>query len=160
MRKSSITDTRDIKTWLQDDDIMIVDSGFRDSAGVLSNSKPLIGANGGLVVSCVQTLEGLFWHGHPPIDTIMTASCMKVASYKGPISLNSSVLSKLIVSILINILTSMSILNLHTRKCLIDTFRKQTKWLNLRASWRGSRSKSKYELILSKLIILHKIVKK
>ena len=31
------TDTQDIKTWLQDDDIMIVDRGFRDSAGVLSN---------------------------------------------------------------------------------------------------------------------------
>ena len=31
------TDIQDIKTWLQDDDIMIVDRGFRDSAGVLSN---------------------------------------------------------------------------------------------------------------------------
>ena len=27
------TDTQDIKMWLQDDDIMIVDRGFRDSAG-------------------------------------------------------------------------------------------------------------------------------
>ena len=31
------TDTQDIKTWLQDDDIMIVDRGFRNSAAVLSN---------------------------------------------------------------------------------------------------------------------------
>ena len=40
MQKSSIillADTQDIKMWLQDDDIMIVDRGFRDSAGVLSN---------------------------------------------------------------------------------------------------------------------------
>ena len=31
------TDTQDIKMFLQDDDIMIVDRGFRDSSGVLSN---------------------------------------------------------------------------------------------------------------------------
>ncbi|XP_062568569.1 uncharacterized protein LOC134230745 [Saccostrea cucullata] len=31
------TDTQEIKTWLQEDDIMIVDRGFRDSAGVLEN---------------------------------------------------------------------------------------------------------------------------
>ncbi|XP_061190072.1 uncharacterized protein LOC133197912 [Saccostrea echinata] len=31
------SDTQEIKTWLQEDDIMIVDRGFRDSAGVLEN---------------------------------------------------------------------------------------------------------------------------
>lgn len=31
------TDTEEIKTWLQEDDILIVDRGFRDSAGVLAD---------------------------------------------------------------------------------------------------------------------------
>lgn len=31
------TDTEDIKIWLQEDDILIVDRGFRDSAGVLAD---------------------------------------------------------------------------------------------------------------------------
>lgn len=31
------TDTEEIKIWLQEDDILIVDRGFRDSAGVLAD---------------------------------------------------------------------------------------------------------------------------
>lgn len=31
------TDTQDIKSWLQEDDILVVDRGFRDSAGVLGD---------------------------------------------------------------------------------------------------------------------------